>query len=315
MTQAPIYLVADVGGTNTRVSLTDGALVRTGTVERYRNADFESLPAVLQAHLERFPGVALDGVCAALAGPVDGTSGGLTNLDWTVTTDALAAAVDAPKAALLNDLQAQGHGLVRAQDLKLRPLLSAEQSPPAGTKLVIGVGTGFNIAAVHQSPAGTLVTISEAGHAGLPVASRADLDLVLHLAEAHGFGDIEEALSGRGLEAIYRFHSGGEHRAASEIVRGLGENDPLVAQTVQTFARMLGMVAGNLALTFLPYGGIYFSGGVSRALAGALPEAGFTQAFHHKGRFSHMMKRFEIQVIDDDFAALAGCAGHLAQHQ
>ncbi|HKK98517.1 MAG TPA: glucokinase, partial [Marivita sp.] len=32
-------LVADLGGTNTRVALTDGLHVRTDTIQRYRNAD------------------------------------------------------------------------------------------------------------------------------------------------------------------------------------------------------------------------------------------------------------------------------------
>lgn len=313
MTHAPLYLVADVGGTNTRVALADGAELRSGTVDRYRNAEFESLSAVLSTHLAKHPSVALDGVCAALAGPVDGDTGGLTNLDWRITTSDLATAVGAPRGALLNDLQAQGYGLVHMRDLRLRPLLPGGPSDPKGTMLVIGVGTGFNIAAVHRTAHGPHVTISEAGHAGVPVETEEDLALARHLAKAHGYADIEEALSGRGVEAIYRFHAQGDAPHISEIMRGIGTGDPLVEATMRTVAAMLGRVAGNLALTLLPYGGIYLSGGVSRALTDALPSYGFAEAFRSKGRFSDLMQRFEIQVIDDDFAALAGCAGHLSQ--
>ena len=41
MTHAPdtLTLVADIGGTNTRVALAQGARLRTETIRRYANAD------------------------------------------------------------------------------------------------------------------------------------------------------------------------------------------------------------------------------------------------------------------------------------
>jgi len=58
---------------------------------------------------------------------------------------------------------------------------------------------------------------------------------------------------------------------------------------------MLGAVAGNLALTQLPFGGIYLVGGVSRALAPYFDEFGFHDAFRDKGRFSSFMDSFTVQ--------------------
>jgi glucokinase len=74
---------------------------------------------------------------------------------------------------------------------------------------------------------------------------------------------------------------------------------------------MLGSVAGNLALIQLPFGGVYLVGGVSQAFAPYLGDYGFVEAFRDKGRFAGFMSNFGVGVIEDDYAALTGCAAHL----
>ena len=81
---------------------------------------------------------------------------------------------------------------------------------------------------------------------------------------------------------------------------------------MRTFARLFGTIAGNLALIHLPFGGIYLSGGVARAFGPHLADLGFVEAFRSKGRFASFMDMFGITVINDDYAALAGCASHLS---
>ncbi|MFZ1726109.1 MAG: glucokinase, partial [Albidovulum sp.] len=86
---------------------------------------------------------------------------------------------------------------------------------------------------------------------------------------------------------------------------------PLATASGRAFVRLLGAVAGDLALTHLPFGGIYLIGGVARAFAPYLEPFGFAEAFRDKGRFSGFMRDFPVTVIEDDFAALAGCAVYL----
>jgi len=62
-------LVADLGGTNTRVALTDGALVRTETIKRFRNADYPDLVSVLRGYMADWD-IVPDAACVAMAGPV-----------------------------------------------------------------------------------------------------------------------------------------------------------------------------------------------------------------------------------------------------
>ena len=56
MTQAQtLALVADIGGTNTRVALAEGTQVRADSIRRYSNADYPGLEPVLRAYLAGEP--------------------------------------------------------------------------------------------------------------------------------------------------------------------------------------------------------------------------------------------------------------------
>ena len=312
----PISVVADVGGTNTRVALTSAGTLRASSVKRYKNMHYSDLGAVLRTFLSESGQPDCASACVAVAGPVANGAAELTNLDWQITHETLTHATGAGKVAILNDLQAQGHGIAHIQAENLRPIVKAKDPQNGSEKIVIGVGTGFNIAAVYQSEAGQLVTASESGHISLPVQNETDLRLAHFVAKTHGFADVEEVLSGRGVENTYAWlqqESGHEGRKSAADIFSSFESgtDPVSIGTAQVFARMLGIIAGDLALIHLPFDGIYFSGGVARAFGPHLIELGFADAFRQKGRFADFMDSFSIHIIEDDFAALSGCAGHL----
>ena len=310
-------LVADIGGTNTRVALALGRDLLPETIRRYRNADHSGLESVLREFIAAEDGVDCRGACVAVAGPVHDGRATLTNLAWTIDRETVARAARAETVAVLNDLQAQGHALGRIAPANLRTVIPAPAEPMGRTRLVIGVGTGFNCSPVFETPAGRIVPPSESGHAGLPVRTAADLRLLADVETVHGFPSVEDVLSGRGLERLYRWvasEAGAPaERPAAEIMAGCADGtDPLARETVRIFVRILGTEAGNLALVFLPFGGVSLIGGVIRHVAPFLGEFGFEAAFRDKGRFSGFMSNFGVSVVEDDFAALIGAADHLA---
>ncbi|MCT8160901.1 glucokinase [Pseudoruegeria sp. SHC-113] len=314
-------LVADIGGTNTRVALAKGQVLQQGSIKRFRNADFPGLETILRTYLEGEGIAACAGACVAAAGPVHDGVATMTNLDWTIDKPMLTRATGAGTAAILNDLQAQGHAIGHLAPDVLRPVIAAHgeaNAPgPNAAKLVIGVGTGFNLAAVYDTAQGRLVTPSESGHASLPARTEEDLRLCTYLETIHGFPSVEDAISGRGLERIYDWlgQEAGDpaEKSAADIMAGANEgSDARGVKAVATFTRLLGSVAGNMALIHLPFGGIYLVGGVSRAFAPHFAAHGFTEAFRDKGRFAGFMQNFDVTVIEDDYAALTGCAHHLA---
>ncbi|MEZ5913734.1 MAG: glucokinase [Paracoccaceae bacterium] len=316
MTEAPLNLVADVGGTNTRVALARGATLMEGTIRRFRNADNASMTAVLRSYLAEAGVPPCDGACVAVAGPVKDGTATLTNLDWTIDDASLAGATGAPRTAIINDLQAQGFALGHIADEKLRRILPGQPAAPDATRLVIGVGTGFNAAPVHETPWGRHIAASECGHESLPVRTDTDLALARYVERDHGFPGIEDALSGRGLERVYAFTAETAGKAsgleAAAIMAGAQAGDALARTALAHVVRLLGTVAGDLALVHLPFGGIFLCGGVARALTPWLDPMGFAAAFADKGRFSDYLRQFPVHVIEDDYAALTGCARRLS---
>ena len=317
---APLALVADIGGTNTRVALADGTVVRAASVARFSNADYPSLEPVLRQYLADAGSPQLDGVCVAAAGPVRDGVAVMTNLDWTIDAPLLVRATGAGRTAILNDLQAQGHALGYIAPQFLRPLIAGPQQAGAAM-LVVGVGTGMNAAPVHETPAGRVVAASECGHISMPVQTAQDFRLSQFVAsygaQAHGFAGVEDVLAGRGLERVHAFVTSErgelETLKAADIMAAIAAGDAAAVETARLYVHLLGSELGNLALIHLPFGGIYLIGGVARAMTPYMSELGLTAAFRDKGRFAGFMEGFSVQVVEDDFAALTGCAAYLAR--
>ena len=77
-------LVADVGGTNTRIALAEGPKVLRETISKFENVRYESLQAVLREYLADHPDCTCSKAAVAIAGPVRDGRGGLTNLNWHI---------------------------------------------------------------------------------------------------------------------------------------------------------------------------------------------------------------------------------------
>jgi glucokinase len=315
MTQS---LVADIGGTNTRVALAHGSGIDRASIRRFANADHGGLGEVLLRYLADAGKPAIGGACVAVAGPVDNGVAHMTNLDWCIDCAGVTEATGAMRVAVLNDLQAQGHGLDALDPAYIRTVIARPATDRIrASRLAIGVGTGFNAAPVHVTPRGRIVVPSECGHVTLPVRTEGDLALMHHVEKVHGFAGVEDVLSGRGLERLYAYHAteagGGGHLKAAEIMAAMAAGtDPVVMRTGRDFVRLLGAVAGDLALIHVPYAGIHLIGGVARAFTPYFERFGFAEAFCDKGRFAEFMQEFAVSIIEDDYLALTGCAIFLA---
>ncbi len=317
----PTILVADAGGTNTRVALADGFSVRGDTLREFRNRDEadagRGLDDVLAGYLkDRGESGQLAGACVAVAGPVRGGEGRLTNIGWSLSESRLSAATGVERALVINDMQALGHSLDHIAEEKAPLLYGGRADIDDPTRLVINVGTGFNAAHVIETPAGRIVPPAEAGHTNLPIRTEADLRLAhyleSHAPHRHGFPSIEDALSGRGVEQVHLWVA---REASAEplpdsvaLMDALAREEPLALKTAEVVIRLLGAVSGNLALATLPFGGIYFAGGMARALSAHFDRFGFIEALRDKGRFAGFAESFGVSVILDDHAPLIGCA-------
>ncbi len=315
---ATLAILADIGGTNTRVALAQGRRVQRESIRKFSNAEFSGLEPILRTFLKDAGISGVQGACVAAAGPVRDGVAEMTNLSWVIDNAMLARASGASKMAIMNDLQAQGQALGHIADEHLSVLLDGPQRPGAAM-LAVGLGTGMNAAPVHDTPFGRIVAASECGHVSMPVQSAQDFRLAGFLAQdvenAHGFAGAEDAIAGRGIANIYEFltlEAGARTaKATAEVMADLARGDTMARQTAALYIHIMGQTLGNLALTHLPFGGIYLIGGVARAISPYLTGMGFEKAFRDKGRFAEFMQNFRVMLVEDDYAALTGCAAYL----
>lgn len=306
-----VSIIADIGGTNTRVALSRGMNVDQSSILKFKNKDYDGLANILKNYLEK-TGANPDSACAAIAGPVRDGVGRMTNLDWVIDRELLQTATGAKSTSVINDLQAQGHALGHLAAENVDTIHTGDEGNAHAARLVVGVGTGMNAAAVFRTDLETLVPPAEVGHTDLPTPTaelRAFADFMI---ARNGFCSNEELLSGRGLTDAYEFISR-EKIEASDVMARCAEDDPNAIKTIQLFCYGFGCVVGNLALSNLPFGGIYLIGGVSRAVAPYMQKHGFIDGFTSKGRFSEFMQQFPVRVVHDDFAALTGMAALLEE--
>ncbi|MCH2250874.1 MAG: glucokinase [Cognatishimia sp.] len=310
MSSSRMFLVADIGGTNTRVGLADENGLIEGTTERYRNAESGSFHEVVDAYMSQAKPGRLSGACAGAAGLVADGVAQMTNLDWKVDRDVIAEVTGAPAVDVINDLQAQGYALDELPTESLKSLIAGDANK-VGPRLVIGLGTGFNIVPVHKDLDRLIVPSCEAGHMTAPY--RSDLSDIYAKIEAKCGGvRIEWLLAGQGLQNIYEAHAG-QRVPAGDVMQLVSKGDTTALSALTDYMTVLGAVTGDLAIAHLPYGGIFFTGGVSRAVAPYFDSLGFAEKMVDKGEFKPLLSGFPVTLIDDDFAALKGCARYLKQ--
>jgi glucokinase len=297
-------LLVDLGGTHCRVGLGDDSGLLPETVASLRNADFPDLASLLQSYLSAQRPGPLRALCAGVAGPVRGDAAQLTNHAWHIEAKALAQATGAQTVHLLNDLQAQGYALDTLAPDSLTPLRPGTPDPQ-GERLVLGLGTGCNVAVAHRVGERLFVPPAESGHTPLPDCP--DLrPLYDSLRTDHPHLPIEAALSGPGLTRLHHWLTG-ETRSPQQIITAKPPD------TFALFSRLLGDVAGPLCLHHMATGGLFLIGGTARAMAPHIIWEVFTPAFTARGPFTEIITDIPITLITDDTAALRGCARHLAQ--
>ena len=278
-------LVADIGGTNSRLGLAHQDTLLESTVTSYRNDNFTGFDRVLDTYLSKKPGTVSDCV-VAVAGPVHAGTSELTNRDWRFETSQISNQLGGAPTALLNDLAALGQACLHLDEESLETIHLPKGLPaPADQALVIGVGTGFNVSPVSRSGAHISNLNVEYGHISLPNDLMQILVDMLGSDAQAAFPTIEHVFSGRGYKNL---------SARVQNIRPF-------------YAHLLAVLTRNLMLAFLPTAGIYFAGGVARNLLMSTAKDVFTEVFAAPFELNPAITA-PVHNILDDAAALKGCA-------
>ncbi len=302
-------LVADIGGTNCRLSLVNEPGARHQPLARIPTGLDPTPEAAFNAVLAPLP-VRPRSAVLAVAGPLDGRSARLTNASWEFDGPRLAGALGLEQGLLVNDFEALAASLpvLQAEDVET---LVPGKPEPEGLRLVLGPGTGFGASAfIARGRRGVLVP-TEAGHIGIGPEDHVEEKFWPALAAGVPRVTVETLLSGDGLIRLHRAiaDEAGMREpkvSAADVTTLALDGDPAALMAVVRFWLLLARVAGDLALTFKATGGVYVAGGIVPRLLPLAERQAIDVLFRSKPPMEDLAARFALHVITAQDAAERG---------
>ena len=293
-------LLADIGATNARFALMrkggDIGPVRTLAV-----ADYPRFTDAVAAFLEQ-SSAAPAGAVLAVAGPVEGERAVMTNCPWVIDAAELRRVLGLSAVRVINDFEATAWSL---------PALKPDHVAAVGAgcavvgapMVVLGPGTGLGLASHVPRRGMPVVIATEGGHVTLAASTAREDAVVEWLRGRFGHVSAERALSGPGLENLYRAiaavdGTGVVERDATAITQaGVAGTCPLSRAALDMFCAMLGTFAGNAALSFGARGGVFIAGGIAPRIVDYLINSELRARFDGKGRLRDYMQAIPLNVI------------------
>ncbi len=317
-----VNLVADIGGTNIRLAITENNNITE--ILSYQCANFPSLIDVIRQYIkEKQLTKASINACLAIACPADDNMISMTNLPWQFSQKELKKELNLNSLMLINDYTAIAMAI---------PMLTDEQKFKLGTGQAIankpiavcGPGTGLGVAILAPVDDCWHCLSGEGGHTDFAPIDDLEIKILQHLKKLKRRVSYEQLLSGYGLEQIYQaLLAINEHNTIVSLPTGLSAKDistkainnscPVCQQALNQFCKVLGSFAGNLALTSGSLGGVYIAGGIVPRFIDYVNNSEFRSRFEAKGRMSHLNKQTPTYIITESQPGLIGAAAYLHQ--
>lgn len=316
-------LAGDVGGTKTSLAVfeVEGTDLEVLALEKYPSQQYGSLDEIVRQFVEA-QGQRYDWGSFGIAGPVRNGRAETTNLPWLVDARRLADDIGFRKVWLMNDLEANAWG-ISALEEKDFCVLSEGKPDSNGNASIISAGTGLGQAGLFWNGKQHRPFASEGGHSDFAPNSDLEIALLQYLKRTHNHVSWERVVSGMGLVNIYEFL--GDYRnaetpawLAAEIKAGdkaaaiskaaHDKRCPLCTETLELFAHLYGVEAGNHALKIMSTAGVYLGGGVAPKNLDYFRDGTFMRSFCSKGRMEPLMRDMPVRVILNDRTALYGPA-------
>jgi glucokinase len=299
-------LVADIGGTNSRLALAPTGSVELTSTRSYVNADYKCFDNVISDYLSN-SNATVKQLVIAMAGPVRNNVGRLTNLDWEINGNKLAQSFGTVPALVINDLTALGHSALKLAPNQVSPIVNQPViNHRQKQALVIGIGTGFNVSPVIEFGGVSVCAEVEAGHTTLFSSILLELENLM-TGMSHAFSTVESLFSGRGRRQFMSLLTGERVDSASMFIdkQGILENQAY-DHALDRYAELIGMLIAEFKVSYLPHDGIFLAGGVARSSLTGNRTTLCAEAAMCENEVIKLKP--PVWSINDDAAALVGCA-------
>ena len=321
-----MILAGDIGGTSTRLAVFD---VRDGRLtclveEVFPSQKIDGLEETASRFVSSQPN-AITHATIGIAGTIRNDRVETKNLPWTVEGKSLARVLKLPCVTLLNDREANAHGIATLESSDFATLNEGRSA--SGNAAIISAGTGLGEAGLYWDGRKLCPFATEGGHADFSPRDDREMDLLRYLATKFGRVSYERVLSGPGVFTIYQFLRdtnrckqnergesaiNGGHPSAEISKAALAGGCEICTTSMDMFISLYGAEAANLALKIMAVSGIYLGGGIAPKNLPKFREPTFMKSFTNKGRLRSLLEAIPVRVILNDKTALRGAARHAA---
>ena len=319
---APVFIAADVGGTNARIGVVrvngDGS-VAVLAYRKYSCGDYPSLTAILRDFLATHAAYAgIDRMAIASAGVVLDDEVINSNLPWRISLSEMRRELQLRELHVINDFAAAAHGVRSLAPAESRLLTPGVPVAEAGPVLVIGPGTGLGAAICIPHRGETVVLPTEAGMTAFAPGSDTEIDILRWLRRRSAHVSTEQLLSGPGLVNLYdalgAIH-GSESTlcAPAAITDAARAGDAIAREAVLTFCGLLGSVIGDLAVTGSARE-VFIAGGIVPQLLDFISVSDFHARLIDKGAMRAVLERVPVRLIENERLGVIGAANWFLQH-
>lgn len=306
-----MFLAGDIGGTKTHLALFDVNKKKIRE-QKFPSREHASLEEIVVSFLGS---ETVEKACFGIAGPVRNNMVQTTNLPWKVD----AKNFSIPKVQLLNDLESNAYGLFELTEGQLL-CLNKGRADAKGNQALISAGTGLGEAGLYFDGQKLHPFPCEGGHVDFAPRNEEEIGLLRFLMKKFGHVSSERLLSGPGIYNIYTFlaergdlEKDTDVESVSEGERpkvisdkGCGKSSPICVKTIELFTLLYGAEAGNCALKFMAYGGVYIGGGIAPKIQSFITSGLFMKGFKEKGRFEKIMDSLPVYMVLEPETALLG---------
>jgi glucokinase len=327
-------LIADIGGTNIRLSLVN----KNAEIlfpKYYKCADYPSLKGVLQEYIGDVkikPKHALIAVAAAIMGDYVV----MTNHNWEFSISQLGNELGLDSLKIINDFEAQALAVeyLTADDIKTIHGENVNFSKWETCRTISGPGTGFGNALLYNNHGKWHILPTEIGHSVIGSCNALENEIFQWVKKNYDVNEPygELFISGGGILRIYNALKAinGSSKSSDNFTANLSntaaaltpydisinsQTDPLCRQTIEVFYGLLGTLVGNIALSYLPFGGIYLTGGIIPQTLNADREAILVERFLDRklDTVKAILQKTPIYLIQKENPAMLGLAQHVAK--
>lgn len=300
-----------------RVTLRSGKVHFTDR-QTFQNHDFEQFADLMRRYLERTEST-VSVACFGVAGTVINNEVLQGTFPWPLSVRRIQQEFSLKSVKLLNDLVATAKGMFELSEDKFYTIKTGRTSR-SGNIGLLAAGTGLGEALIVYDEDRYVVTPSEGGHSLFAPQAPLETELMEYLTAEQPHIEVEDVVSTRGLESIYRFLTfrRGEqpamwferagHPWSAIIEQALAGSDETAVATLDMFIDCFASEAANLALKGITLGGIHLGGLIAPQIATALDQGRFVSRFVRPGRMRSILSEVPVTVIMDPGTALFGAA-------